>query len=709
MKKLTSILLTLAMLVTMIPLTAIFASAADTAIPTTSWTDNGNYDLSWCDAGADDANSVQVDGAWYKVLGYAAGKVYEIKDAADLAGLSVLTNAAKATRTNPLFANCTFYVTSDLDLTGKLWTPIAKQFANGNNYLGKSTVVFGGNLIGSKGDAVNGNGGVVTIKGMTVNVVAEENDADRGQAAGLIGVQGGGSVKNLTLTGATITTDTKFAAGSFVGRQWGPVASSTPETDRDARCMTVYENLTSDAVIVKTTDTSQIMSAAGGIVGVVNDGQYKTEFKNCTFTGSITNASANTGGIIGYSESGSGAALYLDNCVVTASTIKTTTAKTPDVKGIGGLIGGTKANIYATNCYVSSNIENEATVAINAGGFIGQLIGLGGALTISLTDCHFDGTLGSKTFDYNGAFLGLVSDFGVKVTFKNCLNTGVITNSKITMMIGGMAWIGTVNAPNDKPGNAYTFTNTFSAVKAPYFNNIVGENIEKVTINGTTPADAAAMKAVYPTVVGINDVKGDLAKTKMVAMFGTGTKWVTRNDMYPTLAIASALADTKYATADYTWFDSAKGGSKAEETELTTQAQLLALARIAEACGGKITLAEFIDTYYITVANALLANVDALFSAEDAATVKGVATEEPADTNDTTTTEPSDTGAKDTTSDDKGTEAPVDSAKTTENAATDAGDDKKDGGCGSFVGGGAIALVSALGCALVIGKKRKEQ
>lgn len=704
MKKLASLLLIAAMLVTMIPMAVVSASAAETVtLPTATWNDEGNYDVSWCTAGtANGADSVKVGNNWYKVLNYSA-TVFEIKDAADLAGLSVLTNAANrdksiggnpGMRTNPLFANVTFNITADIDLTGKLWVPIAKEFAQGKNEGSTGVTVFGGNLNGNK------NGAAITIKGMTVNVVARTDDPSRGQAAGLVGVQGGGSIKNINLTNAYVTSDTKFAVGSFVGRQWGAVYSGGDPTKTDAtaelRSKTVYENLSSDATLIKTTDSSEIQGAIGGIAGVTADGQYKNYYTNCTFTGEIISTGAQCGGIVGYSENGSGAIAYFKNCVVTGD-ITNGGTKASDVKGIGGLIGGGKCNIDAESCYVSSTITCDSSLAIYTGGMAGHLIGLGGAKYVKFVDCHFDGIIKAKTYDYNGAFVGCINDVGINVTFKNCLSTGVLTNSKITMMVRGMAYIGIVTANNKDFGTALNTENAYSAVKAPLVNSVVGEEISLMKVNGVAVTATTDILAAEVTTANIAEVKGDLAKTKMAGMFGTDTKWVARADKYPTLKLVENVADTTYASADYSWFDYAKAASKAEGVTIDDANKLLALSKMEKACGGTLTFADLVSNYKIAVSGALTSNIDALFSEENATMLKtGVIPVAPSDDDN------EEDNADDKADNTKETEA--ETKKTSD--TTEKVEEEK--GCGGVIGGAAVVLVATLGCAAVAGKKRKE-
>lgn len=70
MKRLISVLLTLAMLAAMIPAAVIGTSAEDTT-PQGYWTDAGNYDISWCKTleAADANKTVTVGGKHYYVKG----------------------------------------------------------------------------------------------------------------------------------------------------------------------------------------------------------------------------------------------------------------------------------------------------------------------------------------------------------------------------------------------------------------------------------------------------------------------------------------------------------------------------------------------------------------------------------------------------------------------------------------------------------------
>lgn len=610
MKKLISIFLLLAMLTAIVPLSGITAVAADTP-----W--DGSYDVSWCTAGTENGtDSVQIDGNWYKVLNYASGTVFEIKDAKDLAGLAKLCNSRYTNnRSNPFFANCTFYITDDIVLTGSTWTPIAMHFNNSSTN-STNAQIFGGNLIGSKGDAQNGNGGVITITGMNVNVA--DATGDRQYAAGLIGVIGGGSVKNITLSEAKIVSADGYATGSFVGRQWGALADKfTTDADKNARCQTIYENLVSDAEITQTNATyKNLHNATGGIVGLLSTGVYSTTIKGCTFTGTIDNGGTCSGGIVGYTES-SGSVTIAD-CVVTAPSIIT---KSPvNDRGTGGLVGATVESITMSNCYVSSTIycQDSSSGLVAGAGMVGSATN-----SLSFEDCHFDGIIYVEAWYFPAAFVSDTYVTGKTFTLKNCLNTGVVMvpNYKNTLHTRGMTWFGRVRGGNSTTPNTFNISDCYTLTDSMFC-------IEDSS--GYNYYSGKSLRNLSSTVVSTRAIRGENATTAMAGLFATNSKWVTRSGMYPTLAIAKDIADTKYATADYSWFDY-DAVSPAAPVVIDDFDQLLALSRISKACtktysaNQGYTFALFIEKYTIKLSTALKASVTTeLFSAADVATLNGV-------------------------------------------------------------------------------------
>ena len=466
-----------------------FSASAETISGT--WIDDGNYDLSWITgtttapaSNADNYVSIVKDNTtyYYQVLGYSADEtnVFYIDNAAELAGLSKLTNIGtniKSYRRNPYFSNCTFYITGTIELANHYWIPIAVNSDHGTT--GNACCIFGGNLIGSAGDSTtaieHGTGGVITIDGMNINYTASEWTGKK-WVAGLVGLQSGGSIKNITLTNAVIASNnskdnTCFGAGSFVGRQWGTITDSTGEVDwkQDGywnsaencaeRCTTTYENLTSDAVITTSNSATNtgVTNAAGGIVGVVNSGWYTqvATFNNCDFTGSITTVGKNAGGIVGCSETGGqdgGKPVYIDfiNCDVTASI--SITAGT----AVCGLIGLTKSIIEADNCHVSSEITAGNTTY--AGGMIGREDGsyapATGKTTMVFNNCSFTGTGVAAWFVCSANYTQMVSLTGCAVG----------DNAKASQ---ATPWLGSITADNTFEG--ITVTDNTSPILTKYY------------------------------------------------------------------------------------------------------------------------------------------------------------------------------------------------------------------------------------------------
>ena len=218
MKRLISVLLTLAMLAAMIP-AAVIGTSAEGTTPQGYWTDAGNYDISWCKTleTADANKTVTVGGKHYYVKGDWTNQTYHFTKPEQLAGLSFLSNQTG----DDLFKGDTFYIDADLDLGAHYWVPISKSSK------------LRGSLIG------NVNGGSATISNMTI-----DSSAKKDGSVGLVGQFGGGWIKNLRLENAKITAHS-FTVGSFVGWQNGNVGSGQPSNQGG------YENLYADTTIIR--------------------------------------------------------------------------------------------------------------------------------------------------------------------------------------------------------------------------------------------------------------------------------------------------------------------------------------------------------------------------------------------------------------------------------------------------------------------------
>ena len=123
MKKLISVLLILAILAAMIPAAFVATSAEPaTATPTGNWTDEGNYDISWCKTlDSKTSETLEVNGKYYLVYPDWKKNTYSIQTAAQLAGLAYLSNKASG----DIFKGDKFMIEADLDLSAHYWIPIS--------------------------------------------------------------------------------------------------------------------------------------------------------------------------------------------------------------------------------------------------------------------------------------------------------------------------------------------------------------------------------------------------------------------------------------------------------------------------------------------------------------------------------------------------------------------------------------------------------
>ena len=529
MKRLISVLLTLAMLAAMIPAAVIGTSAEDTT-PQGYWTDAGNYDISWCKTleTADANKTVTVGGKHYYVKdkdekgnSVAMSNTYHITTSAQLAGLAYLSNLTSG----DLFINDTFYIDADLDLSAHYWVPICKNSK------------LRGSLIG------NVNSGSATISNMTI-----DSSAKKDGSVGLVGKFGGGWIKNLRLENAKVTAHS-FTVGSFVGWQEGNVGSWQPGNQGG------YENLYADTTIVLTSGQGDRFDDVGGIVGIINScnaNNPATIIKNCVFTGTISAPMGdNVGGIIGLSQYDGQKAPVISECVVISERMECGKSFFGQEWNVG--FGGIAGNLYSnakdaavasgvTNCYVAANMivldGESSTKTFNVGGIVGASCDQ----PKTYTNCQFDGIIIGAA-KQTGAILGRSL---TQTTFTNCVVTGVALNINATASVLGGA------------GQAPNVNGCYQAIETLSWKN------------GT----------VQPQIT---------ESTDLTALIGDGTVWTKdAGALYPMLAIAKPYLNdsnrhlsVSMSGADFSWFRFSGKKTLTDERELT------ALSILAAASGTK--------------------------------------------------------------------------------------------------------------------------
>lgn len=266
---------------------------------------------------------------------------YQIDDGAQLAYLASEVNKGQT------YENSYFVLTADIDLANHDWTPIGNSFSDAL-FGGKDYSLFAGNLDG-KGH---------TIFNISIGTESTPLESD---VFGLFGATGG-KISNLNLDGITIYGTAKNVSGNIIGLA-GALAGSAGGPIENC-------HVTNLSMTMNTPDSG--MTAAywiGGLVGALDGSQHIEE---CSTSGKITEKSGkgSIGGLIG--ELGRAAKITYSHADVALDV----TPDYRGGADVGGLIGkgngDTDSKTVISNCYATGNITGGAY----SGGFAGSLYGL---------------------------------------------------------------------------------------------------------------------------------------------------------------------------------------------------------------------------------------------------------------------------------------------------------------------------------------------
>ena len=243
-----------------------------------------------------------------KDLGYTieSNGSYTVTSADGLMNIAELVNGGKS--------DINITLDTDIDLTGKNWTPIGTSFSN------KYTGTF--------------DGGGHTIKGLTVTT----ND----QFVGLFGyLDKAGTVKNVVMEGIQITSNHVLMSGNtggVVGYSWGTIENCSVSGSVSG---TVY---------------------VGGVVGVQIGGSITGCSSSATVKGTV-----DVGGVAGQTNSSA----TLTACYATGNVIIEMAPK-KNIAG-GGLVG-MNAGSSLLACYATGNVTStgSSTGYVHIGGFLGN-------------------------------------------------------------------------------------------------------------------------------------------------------------------------------------------------------------------------------------------------------------------------------------------------------------------------------------------------
>ena len=242
-----------------------------------------------------------------KDLGYTieSNGSYTVTSADGLMNIAALVNGGKS--------DINITLDTDIDLTGKDWTPIGTDYDN--SYKGTF------------------DGGGHTITGLTFTT----ND----KYAGLFGwLNKAGTVKNVVMEGVQITSNQIYGGsiGGVAGYSWGTIENCSVSGSVSG---TMY---------------------VGGVVGVQRDGSITGCSSSATVKGTIK-----VGGVAGQTIFGA----TLTACYATGN-VNIEIDRTQDISG-GGLVGFNDG-ISLLSCYATGNVTStgSSTGHVHIGGFLGD-------------------------------------------------------------------------------------------------------------------------------------------------------------------------------------------------------------------------------------------------------------------------------------------------------------------------------------------------
>ena len=283
-------------------------------VNTTGLTLEGCTIGNWVDGGGESGEA--------KDLGYIYDSNTNTYTVYNADGLLAWNEAAQKDRS----INCT--LTADIDLTGKVWTPIGTGYDN--SYTG--TFDGGGHTITgltvTTNDGYAGLFGYIGDAGTVKNVVMEGVQITcnhrLGSAGGVAGFSRGGTIENCSVSGSVSGT---IRAGGVVGVQW-------------------------EASITGCSSSATVKGLAyvGGVAGETNSGATMAA---CYATGNVTIEMHPINNILGGGLVGFNAGSSVLACYATGNV--TSTGSSTGKVYIGGFLGGNYATVTA--CYWKNNHE----------------------------------------------------------------------------------------------------------------------------------------------------------------------------------------------------------------------------------------------------------------------------------------------------------------------------------------------------------------
>lgn len=403
-RKLLSLVVIVALCVTMLP-TAGWASentgaidewqVPEAPVTTGSWTDEGNYDISWYTAEPTATN-------------------FELEDAADLAGLAAIVNGAvtsngKSVSDSFESKTVTLKADTEFNLSAHAWIPIRR---------------FKGTFDGNKDNGT-------AIKNMVINL--------QGESGGLFSYGMAGTIKNVSVEEAYIRTTSD--AGGIVARSKAGSTIENCSFDGDivANGKVGPSATTAGGIVGENVGTVQnctvsgsISGTSGNMGGIVGFNGSTSSGSNATVINCTNNAQIAGDGSTGYSDDGAGGIAGRSSGTVEDCTNNgMITAQRPNIGGIVGLMYVADAQAVVQSC------KNAGIVNAHAN-YLGGIVGAVYVASQNVGECKIQGCSNTEAITAQADVRGLTSTTGgvlggvldykdTKITIQQCKNMGAVS------------------------------------------------------------------------------------------------------------------------------------------------------------------------------------------------------------------------------------------------------------------------------------------
>lgn len=381
------------------------------------------------------------------------------------------------------------YITDDLAVTPRTWTPIGGDNYNWQTINITSGVGYAGTFDGDGktisglyydsrkekiseddkwGESLYAVGLFSFLNGATLRDITVtdsifysahhiDNTSDKvhrylclgGIAGGVVEVDKATTIEGCTVTSSVLTANQRSgngdsASGNYNVRLGGIVGELFVLT---SSAQATIKNCTASHTEFKRVVIADKEDGCGGIVGGVNWNAGSLTIEGCTNASDVTPTNIYTGGIVGYvvsSKSGKKVSFTIKNCANTGdvSTPEDAPSSTANVGGILGtfyvpstVVAITIENCYNTGAVSALAVSDSKNAVAAAGGLIGSAVM--GSSNITVKNCYNTGAVSALAVPESGEYeaagvvagglIGSAAMGSSGITVKNCYNTGAVT------------------------------------------------------------------------------------------------------------------------------------------------------------------------------------------------------------------------------------------------------------------------------------------